>query len=392
MKDAILYVGLCQSIFAALILATKRRVSTADIILVICLVSIALRFLAKILTLDQEIHSDFTVGIIPLTLGPFIYLYTKYLTTGNPKFNKKDLLHFAPFILFLFVYQIVFKGQISFNEEEFLINDEFLAVRILFAIVFFTTVLVYTILTYQLLYKYLKEVRAKKDETEDGFTLIWLTLIITLFNSLFLAYFSLGLVNTLSFSARFDLVFISSIGLVVMAYAISYFGIRQPSILEDYFYVFSAFTGIKDSGNRRKVENGIRNDNVLVKTKSDSKEKGVEVEIIVDRLNSHMNVEKPYLKSELTLAELSQSLKITKSQLTHILNNHLGMNFFSYINNYRLKEVLKKLDDPSNNHLTILSIAFDCGFNSKSTFNSIFKQATGNTPSEYRRRNLEASE
>ena len=97
-----------------------------------------------------------------------------------------------------------------------------------------------------------------------------------------------------------------------------------------------------------------------------------------------MDTEKPYLRPDLSLADLASTLDVSKSELTYLLNNYIGVNFFSYVNQYRLKSVLQKLEDSKFNHLTILSIAFDCGFNSKSTFNSLFKQHTGVTPSEYR--------
>jgi AraC-like DNA-binding protein len=85
---------------------------------------------------------------------------------------------------------------------------------------------------------------------------------------------------------------------------------------------------------------------------------------------------------------LSEKLNIQKTQLTFLLNAHMGVNFFTYINNYRLQKVLDELADPKKAHLKILAIAFDCGFNSKSTFNNLFKKHTGNTPSEYRQKHL----
>jgi len=67
-----------------------------------------------------------------------------------------------------------------------------------------------------------------------------------------------------------------------------------------------------------------------------------------------------------------------------VLNEKHGRNFFTFINEYRVREVISRINDPKFQHYTILAIAFDSGFNSKSTFNSIFKSYTGKTPSQYR--------
>ena len=101
-----------------------------------------------------------------------------------------------------------------------------------------------------------------------------------------------------------------------------------------------------------------------------------------------MKTERPHLNPELTIQDLSKQMNITRHHLTEILNNDLGKNFFNFINEYRVEEVKKRLLDERFEHLTIVAIAFDSGFNSKSTFNSIFKQQTENTPSKWRDQQL----
>jgi AraC-like DNA-binding protein len=77
-----------------------------------------------------------------------------------------------------------------------------------------------------------------------------------------------------------------------------------------------------------------------------------------------------------------------KHKLTALLNDHIGKNFFTFVNEFRLDEVIVKLKSPDFDHRTIMSIAYDSGFNSKSTFNSLFKKHTGHTPSQFKK-NLE---
>ncbi|KAI9449143.1 helix-turn-helix domain-containing protein [Russula earlei] len=101
-------------------------------------------------------------------------------------------------------------------------------------------------------------------------------------------------------------------------------------------------------------------------------------------LTKFMEQHKIYLDAELSLEELAQKVKIPKHHLTQLLNDRLKKNFYKFINEYRINEAINKLKDPTN-EVNILSLAYDCGFNSKSSFNSYFKQLTGYTPSGYRK-------
>ena len=96
-----------------------------------------------------------------------------------------------------------------------------------------------------------------------------------------------------------------------------------------------------------------------------------------------MVIEKPYLDRELTIYNLSEQLKISRHILSEVINVHMGMNFYNLVNEYRVNEVKERMKGEDMKHLTILAIAFDSGFNSKSSFNTIFKEKTGQTPSEY---------
>jgi len=85
---------------------------------------------------------------------------------------------------------------------------------------------------------------------------------------------------------------------------------------------------------------------------------------------------------------MAQSLNLSTNHLSQIINEKLEMNFFDFINEYRVNEVKDRLSDPKYKHYTLLAIAFDSGFNSKSSFNSIFKQYTGLTPSEFQKSSI----
>ena len=106
----------------------------------------------------------------------------------------------------------------------------------------------------------------------------------------------------------------------------------------------------------------------------------------VPQLLRLMEKEKMYLDPNLTLKDLTRHLHIHANHLSQIINAKFDVNFNDFINNYRITEAKKQLTASDKRHLTVLEIMFDCGFNSKSVFNTAFKKFTGTTPSEYRRK------
>ena len=100
------------------------------------------------------------------------------------------------------------------------------------------------------------------------------------------------------------------------------------------------------------------------------------------KLQQLMADEQPWLEPELTLAELAHRLRTNTSLLSHVINTGCGQNFNDFVNSYRVAEAERKLQDPRLAHYSLVGIALESGFNSKSTFNRVFKKLTGRTPSE----------
>ena len=94
-----------------------------------------------------------------------------------------------------------------------------------------------------------------------------------------------------------------------------------------------------------------------------------------------MNNENPYLNPKLTLTELAESLKISPNHLSQIINQNEQVNFHDFVNKYRVEEFIQKVQN--NKSYSLLAHALDSGFNSKSTFNSVFKKLKSVTPSQY---------
>jgi AraC-like DNA-binding protein len=104
----------------------------------------------------------------------------------------------------------------------------------------------------------------------------------------------------------------------------------------------------------------------------------------LDRLLSFMKKEKPFTDGNLTIQKLAETLSIPPHHLSQTINERLGQTFSDFINAYRIEEAKRKLLDPALKHLSVLGIAEEVGFNSKSSFNSVFKKYTNMTPSEFR--------
>ncbi|WP_413670741.1 ABC transporter permease [Mucilaginibacter sp. Mucisp86] len=101
-------------------------------------------------------------------------------------------------------------------------------------------------------------------------------------------------------------------------------------------------------------------------------------------LRHQMKVKRFYLDEELSLNSLAKELGISIHELSKIINTGLRKNFNDFVNEFRIQDVTRKMRDPEYDRITLLGIAYDCGFNSKTTFNRAFKQVTGKSPAEYK--------
>jgi AraC-like DNA-binding protein len=110
-------------------------------------------------------------------------------------------------------------------------------------------------------------------------------------------------------------------------------------------------------------------------------ERAAEIE---QQLVNVMEIKKPFLEPELNLSELADMLSVSPHHLSQVINRELNHSFFDFVNEYRVQEAKRLLLSPGSFHLSILGIALDAGFNSKSAFYSAFSKHTGMTPSEFR--------
>ncbi len=314
-----------------------------------------------------------SVSFISLLMlhGPFLYLYISALVGERSKFNLKDLLHFVPFILF---NAFVIIGSMIPELSETIRLDHAAGDHgssRLFAFFLIITALsgpVYFLFSVKL-FKKLDINIFNNFSTSENINPDWLKKLVYSFGAVWTVLIIFATIHHVFH--LFSWIFCTdglSLSLSVFIILIGYFGLKQKEIFIQY----------KDNP-------------IVYITEPKAKYAGVlldeaETEQHIEKLMKLMNTGKPYLDADLTLPSLAAMLQIPSHQLSRIINDKLGLNFFDFVNQYRIEEVKAKINDPAFDNLSLLGIAFECGFNTKSAFNRVFKKLTGLTPSEYKKK------
>lgn len=371
--ETLYYIGISQALFVSLVLFTKANKQGSDFVLMAWLLTISFKMMILLISAEhgEFFDNQFSIGLIPLTFGPFLFLYTKNLLYRRWFFKSRDFLHYTPFIFFTFLYFTFFKGKLSFDNHMFFLDDGYLWVRLMYSIAFMSSVSYYTFLTLKILGRHRKQLKDRFSFLSESNELNWLYVLTAIFGVTYFLYFSLGTYNVLMKQGFFDIAYTSDVFLTILAFSVSYFGIKQPYLFKVIPEENEEFMALKKKNESKRK---YKNSNLTEEQKEE----------YVKHIFTFMDEERPFINAELTVQDLSKQLNISRHHLTELLNNDIGKNFFTFINEYRVEEVKRRLLDARFEHLTIVAIAFESGFNSKSTFNSIFKQNTGNTPSQWK--------
>lgn len=355
--------------FGLLLIFTRRINRKANILL--GLVSFIIVFWnIWILSLDFQIANYLPhFYLIPLNyslaLGPLLYLYVKKITNFSYHFSKKDSLHFLPLVVELIIHIIISRDAFANN----IINIETDTYLKLMPIVqFFAIVSIVTYCLYAL--KAIKNYHSwlnKNYSTNDAYSLRWLYRLIIIFAVLWFLWTPYTIIDYVIFDFQLG--------------------------ISDYYpiYVLLSIITIWISG-----EAFLRPEIILLETnKGNSTHKEKPTEEISKKaswLKEQMVTNLFYLNSELTLKSLAENLNIHPNVLSKIINNGLDKNFSDFVNEYRVNAIIEKLHSSNYDHITLLGISFECGFNSKTTFNRVFKNIKGVTPLDYKKsikKNLE---
>lgn len=368
MLEPVLYIGIAQSLFAGTVIAIKKPQILANRYLAAWLYIIAIEMILALVKLTWLEHLPYEIPflVIPLVYGPLLFLYVRTLISEEPKLNWIDLAHFTPFILFLGL-AFLFRTVPDENSSLPVWAHPTRLAKMIYELLIFASFTTYSIIVYVLLTRHRKAIREEFSYSSGKITLTWLLFVsITVYASYLLTFLSAG-VQMLVIRLPFDPKIFSFTGLTLFSFAFSFYGHRQAQI---FSRAGRANKPMEDESvnSIKYAKSGLR---------------GEDLRKFVKSMDDQMNRKKLFLNPELSLAEVSAELQIPKHHLTQAINTELGKNFYAYINDLRVKKFMDMVVDPKFKDYTFLAIAFECGFNSKSTFNSVFKRITGFTPSEY---------
>jgi len=306
----------------------------------------------------HNITSNF--AFYSLTFGPFLYLYVTKLTKENSTFQFKDIVHFVPYAFFSLIHLFIFtnrpllSGQLEMDQGWFILN-------ILRVVSLFISLSIYSILSIKAIRKHKKSIKDSFSFESSKITLSWLRQVTIIFIATYVVLIINMLTGNVAQEAMSTSHYIPAMGLTFFCFNLSYYGFNQPVILQE----------LKISKGKNNAQKDGELDTLKRKT-------------YLKKLNDYLETEKPYLNSELTINVLAEDVKLPRHYITEILKKELNMNFFTLVNDYRLEEVKKRLMSAEHKECSVLQLALESGFNSKSSFNAIFKQSTGMTPSEFR--------
>ncbi len=272
-----------------------------------------------------------TLGLtLILSFGPLFYFYIRSFLDQSFRLKKQHLTHAIPFIAFLVL-----------NSQGLLNSDFYFAFGIFFIYLHFLT---YTIISLVWQKQQFKQFSSHVNDAKKQ----WVNYIHAGILLIWVSYFMFLLDELIPYIA-------GPITYSLVIYPLSFWAIINKVLRPD----------------EKKYQNSR-----LDHQKS--------LQIITD-LETYFQNEKPFLNPDLKLPIVASELKVTPHALSQAVNENFKQNFQQYLNSHRVKSAQLMLSLKENSHLTISSIAFDCGFNSLSAFNNAFRRAFEKSPSQYRK-------
>jgi len=362
-----------NALFFTVLLMQKKHRALHDIILLYWLIWLGFyigvyAFYSHDLFVHYRLLSICLLSFLML-FGPFLYHYILILVSDRKQILLKDLLHLIPFVLFnLYILWASFfpaySERLSMEKLDADYNPPLLFLGFLIAISLSGPV--YFLLTVKLFRKL--DINIFNNFSNSiNLDLSWIRKLVLIFGVAWTALVAVTVIHHVfhMFSMAFctDGLFLS---LSVFVILIGYFGLKQKIIYNTEDIIVPPDTAevpAKYSGSRLTDE---------------------EAKKYAEKLKNHMLSSETWLNPDLTLAHLAADLGIPAYLLSQVINEQFNLNFFDFVNQYRVDAFKQRIANPRYNSFSLLGIALDCGFNSKSAFNRIFKKATGVTPSEYK--------
>jgi AraC-like DNA-binding protein len=370
--ESIFLIAAFNAFFFFLLLIRKKPQAAHDTILKFWLVYLGI-FTGTYGLFYPKLFTDFpllSAAFISLLLlhGPFLYFYLASLIRHSKILSARTILHFIPLLLFnlyllvsLFFPEISAGIRLDHTSEKGnapLLFNFFLLITALSGPFYFALAV--------RLFKKLDVHILRNFSTSKNSNLAWLRTLVYIFGTVWTALMLFAIAHHVFhlFSWKFCTHGLT-LSLSVFILLIGYFGLRQKEIFYSAveYDMANSPEKVKYAGTGLNVENARQ---------------------IAEKLKAFIKTEKPFLNPDLSLPQLADMLDIPVHQLSQVINSVFNQNYFEFINAYRVEEVKEKICDPAFAHLSILGMAFESGFNSKSAFNRIFKKQTGKTPTQYR--------
>lgn len=291
---------------------------------------------------------------VALLFGPAVYFYFKSQTNRSFRLKKKDAIHLLPWLVY-FIVQIV----------PFIRGKEAVAAFQSSTLLYYLDILNYVsrLASYGL-YFYLS-LRIYRQYR------VWST---HQFSDL----------EIISFRWFRNLLYFMIVWIVLREIIGIIDGQLDLSFYQDWWWnlplvVTSFYVGIQGYAQRQPQEIAfVQSDEGEVSSKKNKVDKG-----LAQKIEDIMKKDRLYLQAELSLSELSKHLKVNTRELSFCINGSFGMNFNDYVNHKRIEAFEEKVQQGQDEHYTLLSLAYDSGFNSKATFNRAFKKLKGSSPKTY---------
>lgn len=369
MDRIIAIIGLVQSLFGILIFSAKRPRHISFYFLIVWLSLIAIFLGARLLPF--QVIEYFKPGIFPtlFLFGPLLYLYISSLTIENYKWRPALLLHLIPFVLICIHRSLI--RVVPINSSSDLSENPFYIYNKIYYSIFIVSLFIYWFFSLKTVYRHKKNIPNNFSNYTRKNTLNWSVFVLSLFLVLFVVDFSMFYIHKM-FGIEILSLSILPVNLTLFTFIMIFFGINQNAIYPERKVVFRTDSDEKEVVSANKSDRGLLDEK--------------QTELLSAAIFQYLKSKKPYLNPEFNLQMMADDLDISREKLSYFINNAQQKNFYKFINEFRVEDVKEKLLDPALSHYTVLGIGLECGFNSKTSFNRIFKEETGLTPSEYKNR------
>ncbi len=371
--EVVFLIGSIQAVFLALLVFMKKNKMLADKYLAIWLLFMGTHLYSYYMNVvgtidDFQIFDAFSTNF-PMLEGALAFIYVSIIISKVQRLKWSYLIHLSPYLIFTtLILFTVFGNDSPPVEIIFKLKHEFTYV------IFFSSLFNIYLGPFYMIWSLIKLRKHKRNigrnfsytEEIDLEWLKYLILVLIVMWSVVVVVNALTDYTDLITNRTGSDIIYGSVTVAVFFYG--FFGIKQQVIYAAPKTTASAPKKVKETPVNQYQKSSL---------KKEASEK------YLQQLLQYMDEEAPYLEGKLALKDVASALEISTNHLSQVINENLDKNFFDFVNGYRVELVKEKMVDPTNKNYTLLSLAYDCGFNSKSSFNAIFKKYTGLTPSQY---------